>query len=83
MGYSAWFYDGATTIEIGLTGTEHTRNDGYKYSFSQASGPNEAGQVIGISDRYNGGSILLGHSAWLYDGTTTIDIGLQWARIHP
>ena len=27
-GYSAWLYDGATTINIGLTGTEHTRNDG-------------------------------------------------------
>jgi hypothetical protein len=73
-GYSAWFYNGATTINIGLTGNEHTRNNGYKSSFPRKL--NEAGQVIGYSDRYNGGSVSLGQSAWLYDGATTIDIGL-------
>ena len=69
---------GSTTAQprstIGLTGSEHTRNDGYKHSDAQQL--NEAGQVRGISDRYNGGSTYLGQSAWLYDGATTIDIGL-------
>jgi hypothetical protein len=75
LGQSAWFYDGSTTIIIGLTGPEHTRNDGAK--FSQSSALNEAGQVVGYSYRYNGGSTQLGQSAWLYDGATTYDIGLN------
>ena len=74
MGASAWLYDGATTIDIGLTGPEHTRNDGYKASVPKLV--NEAGQVSGSSGRYNGGSTDLGSSAWLYNGATTIDIGL-------
>ena len=61
---------------------EHTRNDGYK-SAAFPTELNEAGQVRGYSDRYNGGSTDLGHSAWLYDGATTIDIGLTGQRTHP
>jgi hypothetical protein len=37
---------------------------------------NEAGKVIGSSYRYNGGSVQLGQSAWLYDGATNTNIGL-------
>jgi hypothetical protein len=74
LGYSAWLFDGATTINIGLTGSEYTRNDGYKDS--RAYQLNEAGQVRGVSLRYNGGSTEVGQSAWLYKGATTIDIGL-------
>ncbi len=74
LGQTVWLFDGATTINVGLTGSEHTRNDGYKYS--EAFDLNEAGQVIGYSYRYNGGSDDLGYSAWLYDGATTINIGL-------
>ncbi len=73
LGYSAWLYNGATTIDIGLTGPEYTRNDGYRFSFEGKL--NEAGQVIGYSDRYNGGN-QLGQTAWLYDGASTIPIGL-------
>jgi hypothetical protein len=74
LGSSAWLYDGKTSVHIGLTGSEHTRSDGYKYAESR--GLNEAGQVIGISHRYNGGSTELNQSVWLYDGATTIDVGL-------
>ena len=74
MGDSVWLYDGATTIDIGLTGAEHTRNNGYKYSEDRHM--NEAGQVFGVSYRYNGRNTELGRSVWLYDGATTIDIGL-------
>ena len=74
MGRSAWLYDGATTIEIGLTGSEHTGADGYK--FSRTFQLNEAGQARGYSERYNGSNTALGASAWFYDGSTTIDIGL-------
>jgi hypothetical protein len=74
LGNSAWLYDGATTIDVGLTGSEHTRSDGYKYS--RARELNEAGQVIGSSNRYGAGFADLGYSAWLYNGATTIELGL-------
>jgi hypothetical protein len=74
LGRSAWLYNGTNTVNIGLTGTEHTRNDGFKFSDSQHL--NQAGQVIGYADRYNEGSSWLGRSTWLYNGTSSIDVGL-------
>jgi hypothetical protein len=74
LGRSEWLYNGSTTLNIGLTGTEHTRNDGYQYNLAEKL--NEAGQVAGNADRYNGGSTDLGNSAWLYDGSSTLNIGL-------
>ena len=65
MGETAWLYNGATTVAVGLTGSEHTRNDGYK--FSDTTQLNETGQVGGFSYRYNGGGTQLGQDAWLYD----------------
>lgn len=76
---SAWLYDGATTINIGLTGGGFVGTDGNR--FSDADGINEAGQVIGFSYRYSGNS-REGGSAWLYDGATTIPIGLV-GGVHP
>jgi hypothetical protein len=79
LGSSAWLYDGTTTIQIGLTGPEYTRNDGFTIVYANsntASHLNQAGQVLGISGRFNGGSASLGSTAWLYDGTTTLQIGL-------
>lgn len=76
-GRSAWFYDGSTTSNIGLTDAEHTRDDGYRYS--QASSVSEAGQVLGYSTRY-GGDADLGRTAWLFDGLTTHNIGLTGAE---
>jgi formylglycine-generating enzyme required for sulfatase activity len=78
LGVSAWLYNRATTVPIGLTGPEHTRNDGYKSTYSQHL--NQAGIVSGYSLRYNGGSADLGHSAWLYNGATTVPIGLTGAE---
>jgi hypothetical protein len=66
-----WLYNGSTTSDIGLTGSEYTRGDGYKYSWAYEV--DEAGRVRGFSYRYNGG---LGQSAWLYNGTSTTEIGL-------
>jgi hypothetical protein len=74
LGRSAWLYNGTMTLKIGLAGTEHIRNDGYKDI--DAIQLNKAGQVIGESERFNGGSASLGQSAWLYNGTTSINIGL-------
>lgn len=87
LGYTAWLYDGTKTIDIGLTDAEHTRNDGYKFSTSVYAHPsthpdhlNEAGQVLGISWRFDGNGANFGQSTWLYNGTTTINIGLTGAE---
>jgi hypothetical protein len=76
LGTSVWLYDGRNTMNVGLTGPEHTRIDGYKYSVGYGSRLNESGRVLGYANRYNGGSKDLGTSVWLYDGATTRDIGL-------
>lgn len=82
LGADSWFFNGTSTQQIGLTGT------GYGYStsagafqFSQAetffTGDfNDAGQVIGFSDRYNPSGTYLGTDAWLFNGTSTQQIGL-------
>jgi hypothetical protein len=73
-GITAWLHNGATSISIGLTGTEHTRSDGLKRSY--VYNLNESGQATGVSERYNGGHNL-GAEAWHFDGTSTIEIGLS------
>ncbi len=78
LGQSAWLYDGATTLNIGLTGSEQTRNDGYQSNYSQQL--NEAGQVIGYAERYNGGNTYLGQDAWVYDpilGTVALQLSVR------
>ncbi len=77
-GQSAWLYDGSSTVNIGLTDTEHTRStDNYRYSKAQFL--NEAGQVAGYAQRYNG-MAFTGQSVWLYDGSSTANIGLTDAE---
>jgi hypothetical protein len=66
-GGSAWFYNGSTTQEIGLTDAGHTRNDGYQQN--NAERLNAAGQVGGFAYRFNG-STMTGQSAWFYDSLT-------------
>jgi hypothetical protein len=74
LGSSAWLYDGAKTIDVGLTGPEHTRSDGYQENLAKQL--NEVGHVVGHATRFNNGSSDLGRTAWLYNGTTTIELGL-------
>lgn len=74
LGQAAWVFNGNTTVEIGLGGGEHTRQDGFRFSDSTAM--NNAGQVVGISDRFNNGTEFVGRSIWLYNGSTTLNIGL-------
>lgn len=79
LGRSVWLYNGSTTVNIGLTGPEHNRNDGYRYSAVQFL--NTAGQAAGFSTRYNGTGIWMGQSAWFYDGernqTFALDLALR------
>jgi hypothetical protein len=74
LGTSAWLYDGASSINIGLTGVEHTRNDGFQSNTS--SFLNESGLAVGYAKRYNSTASDLGQSAWLFNGSTTVNIGL-------
>jgi hypothetical protein len=85
IGQSVWLYDTAldVTREMGLSDpldTEHLRNDGYRFSAPLDSGRvmNEAGQVVGYTQRYNNASTYLGDSLWLYDleSDSTRRIGL-------
>ena len=78
QGQSAWLYNGASTVNVGLTGTEHTRNDGHRSS--DAVFLNEAGQVAGVAERYSGGSSWLGQSVWFYNGSSTNNVGLTGAE---
>ena len=76
MGWSAWIYDGKTTIEIGLSGDVHTRSDGYQLNSFGLGGLNNAGQTVGYTHRYDGMADL-GQSTWFYDGINTFEIGLS------
>jgi len=75
-GYSAWLYSGGTTTKTGFTGVQYTRDDDYKNS--QALFLNDAGQVVGYSDRFTG-SNSIGRNAWSYKNGTTSTIGLTGA----
>lgn len=77
-GQSAWFYNGSETVNVGFTDASHTNlTTGYQYStISEGFGHlNEAGSVVGTSDRYTAGTYF-GRSAWIYDGNNTVRIGL-------
>jgi hypothetical protein len=70
-GASAWLYNGATTVRIGFTDDDHTNGAGRQQSLVRQL--NESGHVIGNSTNYVAG--FLGSSAWLFDGSTTKNIG--------
>jgi hypothetical protein len=85
IGQSAWLYNTAldVTRDMGLSDpldTEHLKNDGLRYSAALDNGRvmNEAGQVVGYTQRYNNTSTYLGDSLWLYDlaSDSTRRIGL-------
>jgi phage protein U len=73
-GEDAWVWDGATTTRIGLTGALYTGSGGYRSSETKFL--NAAGQVAGRSLRIIGTSTANGRDAWVWNGTTTTQIGL-------
>lgn len=78
-GVSVWLDSNGITTNVGLADTEHTRDtDGHRYSF--AGSMNEAGQVIGRSNRYAAGGASMGQNAWLYSNGNTVGIGLMDAE---
>lgn len=73
-GRASWLYNAGRTIRTGFFDATHTRSDGYQLSSPKLT-PNALGQSSGTSERYKG-STSIGQSAWFYDGTSTIRIGL-------
>ncbi len=76
LGEDAWLYDGSITLQMGFTGTGYERGDGYRES--DARFLNDEGQVAGYSRRYSG-MAELGADTWLYDGNSTLQMGLTGA----
>lgn len=72
IGQSAWIWDGSTTRRIGLVGGAYAQSDGSQ--FSEVQFFNASGQAAGFStrDADAGG----GADAWVWDGTSTRQIGL-------
>lgn len=77
LGKTQWLYsfDGNTQIEIGYYDGEHTKDDGYQGSSASLL---SSEYVVGSSERYNGGAINLGYTAWLYSigNSTYKNVGL-------
>ena len=80
-GLSAWIHTDTTgTTQIGLTGSDHTKNDlaasDHQYQTSSITKLTETGKVLGISERFGNTASSKGQSAWVYDGTDTNEVGL-------
>lgn len=73
MGESAWIYGNKQITLIGLTNSEHIRDDGYRVS--NARFLNDEGFVTGSSNRYIG-DLEGGQSAWLFKDGITKRVGL-------
>jgi hypothetical protein len=76
LGEDAWLYSGGSTVQLGFTGAGYERSNGLRSSIPLAL--NELGQVAGYSERYSG-TTALGRDMWLYDGSSTVQIGLTGA----
>jgi T5SS/PEP-CTERM-associated repeat protein len=63
-GDDAWLWSGQGTQIIGLTDAAHTS---YGYSVNRPAALNDAGQVVGWADSFNGNG---GTDAWLYSPTS-------------
>ncbi len=66
-GFTGWIDDGSGPVAVGLTGPGYVQqSDGRSASFPTAI--NDAGQVIGTSERYD--ALFAGTSAWFFDPAT-------------
>lgn len=73
-GRNTWAWDRGTTRQIGLFGPANTGSAGYQYSTLQFQ--NTAGQVAGSSIRYTGVDTNNGRDTWVWNGSTTTQVGL-------
>ncbi len=80
LGSDAWLYSGGIPQVISLTG------NGYEYTYTGAGGGtlrgsnplqlNQIGDVLGGAARYGPTGQRYGSDAWLYNGSSTLQIGL-------
>lgn len=75
-GQDAWFWqDGVTTL-IGLFAPEYTGSAGYRYSDRVTLTSNDR-SIHGYTRRITGVNTNNGQDAWIFDGTSTIPVGLS------
>ncbi|WP_432797164.1 hypothetical protein [Poriferisphaera sp. WC338] len=76
-GQSVWQYDAEadTTTQIGLYAGKHLGTGSTAHA--QVMQLTTSGEVIGSSTQYNNAGFIMGQSAWLYDGVSTIQLGLE------
>jgi hypothetical protein len=80
-GTTAWIFDGSSTNRIGFVDGAHTSlTTGARVS--DVLGVTDQGRAWGGSARYSATGAFSGQSAWIYDGQTTIAVGLSDAQ-HP
>lgn len=73
-GEHLWFWNGATSVRIGLSGADYIGSEGQEST--SLHNLYENGQVVGTSTRYLGGSVRKGVNVWAWNGTETVLIGL-------
>ncbi|MGH7133485.1 MAG: hypothetical protein ACREJO_16260, partial [Phycisphaerales bacterium] len=76
-GRDMWAYEGAATVQIGLIGAANTSDAGYRYS--DLRDQNAAGHVVGYSQRFSAVTFDNGYDAWVWNGTTTTQLGFTGA----
>jgi hypothetical protein len=72
-GRNAWCFNGATTVKIGLTDAAHTSFSGEQYSIIYRVV--SSGKAIGSAVLYVN-NVNWAQDLWLYDGVSTMQIGL-------
>jgi hypothetical protein len=67
-GYSAWIYKDGVSTEVGMSTGDYVRADGFRWSEIRMI--NEAGQLTGLSRRYDSAGNDMGSNHWFYDADT-------------
>jgi len=81
LGEDAWLFNGTSNQQIGLTGTNYSyAATGGTYQYTGAQVLNNNGQAIGYTYRFNSSGGALGYDSWLFNGTTTQQVGLTGAN---
>ena len=79
MGDAWWVSDGTTTDRVGLFDADHTKTTGYQQTY--VLGFYGGGQfVAGESQKYRVDDSTISNTPWVWDGTTSIALGLTGAE---
>jgi hypothetical protein len=77
LGEDSWYFNGTSTQQIGLISNGYSYSSGGgTYESSSVSALNSAGAAIGNSNRYDAAGDSLGADSWLFNGTSTQQVGL-------